>query len=186
MRKLAFRLPSVLAFAATALFFTGCASMLASRNSSSSKLYVAPSESLLLRVQPFDSVVKADLVRGGLDPVRFEEAFNTELRYRFSQRRQEGAYDSAGAEVILTVEFEHLQPGSGNFGTFGALRMQTLRKKDGLQWTQWEWRKSAKSNVAPDYLERHLVGLAGDEIMSRVLAARPRPKEPPPPLHLLH
>jgi hypothetical protein len=170
---------------AAALSFSGCASLLVSRSTASAKVYVAPSESLLLRVEPFDSVVKAELVRGGLDPVKFEEAFNTELRYRFTERKQEGAFDSSGAQVILTVRVDHLQPGAGNVGAYGALRLQSFRKKGEAQWSEWEWRKSAKYNVAPAYLERHMLGLVVDEVMSRTPAGRPRPKEPPPPLQLL-
>ena len=180
------RLLPALALAVAGSFLTQCASFKPLPASSSSKLFVLPSESMLLVAQPFDSVVKAELVRSGLDPAVIEKAFNAELHYRFSQRKQEEALDSAAAEVILTVQVKHLQPGSGNAGTFGALRAQTLRKRGTVQRSEWEWRKSAKYNVEPPYLERHIVGLAADEIMSRVLASRPRPNDPPPPLQLLH
>ena len=184
MRNSPARLLPALALAVSALFLTQCASLRVANNSRSAKVFAGPSESLLLRVEPFDSVVKAELLRGGLDPVRFEEEFNTELRYRFSLRGQEEAVDSAGAEVILTVRFRHLQPGSGNKGTFGALHLETLRKGV-AQRAEWDWRRPAKANVQPVYLARHMARLAAEEILGRVLATRPRPKEPVPPLQLL-
>jgi hypothetical protein len=184
MRKFPARLLSLLALACAGLILTHCAPARAARGASSAKLYASPSESLLLRIQPFDSVVKTELARAGLDPVRFEEELNAELRYRFSQRGQEEAADSASAQVILTVRFKHLQPGAGNTGTFGAVWMETFRN-GAIQWTEWNWRLKAKDNVPAMHLPRHLTRIAVDEVLGRILATRPRPKEPPPPLHLL-
>jgi hypothetical protein len=174
----------VLAALVAGLALTQCAPVRAAREAPSSKLFAGPSESLLLRVQPLDSVVKAELARAGLDPSAFEEEINAELGYHFSLRGQEVAADSAGAEVILTVRFEHLQPGVGQTGTFGAVRMETLRNGK-TQWAEWTWRHRARNNVPAAYLPRHLARVAAKEVMDRVLATRPRAKEPPPPLHLL-
>ena len=158
--------------------------MFVPKSAGSGKVYARPAESMLLRTQPLDSTAKAELVRGGLDPVQFEQEFNTELGYRFSQRQQEEALDSASAEVVLTVQLKHLQPGVGTNGTFGVIWLQTNRGGK-IQWTEWKWRKPAKENVPSIYLARHMARLAADEILRQVLPGRPRPKEPPPPLQLL-
>lgn len=184
MRKFPARLFPLLSALLAGFLLTQCAPMLPAREASSSRLFAGPSETLLLRVQPFDSVVKAELARAGLDPASFEEEVHAELRYRFSLRRQEEAADSAGAEVILTVRFKHLQPGAGQTGTFGAIRMETLRNGQ-AQWTEWTWRQKARNNVPAAHLPRHLARLAANEILGRVLATRPRAKEAPPPLQLL-
>ncbi|MCD6024966.1 MAG: hypothetical protein K0Q91_1882 [Fibrobacteria bacterium] len=184
MRNPSVRLLSALALACAGLVLTQCAPLRAARAPSSAKLYAGPSESLFLRIQPFDSVVKAELSRAGLDPVRFEEEVHTELRYRLSLRGQEEAADSAGAEVVLTLRFKHLQPGTGQIGMFGAVWMETLRK-GAPQWTEWTWRQKARNNVPPIHVPRHLARVAVDQVLDRLLAARPRPKEPPPPLQLL-
>ena len=149
-----------------------------------SRLFIGPSESLLLRIVPFDSTVKAELARGGVDPVRFEQEFTEEMLYRFTLRKQEAALDSAGAQVILTVTLRHVQPGVGSTGTFVALNAKTQRQTK-VDVMDWNWRRPSKANVSTAHLMRDLSRITAEEILKRIPPARPRPKEPPPPLQLL-
>jgi hypothetical protein len=147
-------------------------------------VYVRPSERLFFRVAPFDSVVKAELARAGLDPVRFEEEFNAEVRYRFNVRKQEEAQDSAGALVVLTATIRHLQPGVGNAGTYGEFEVAGRRRKDPV-FVAWKWELPSSQNKPAEMLSRDLTRGAAEQLMLRVRKAPPRPKEPPPPLQLL-
>jgi hypothetical protein len=147
-------------------------------------VYVRPSERLFFRVTPFDSVVKAELSRAGLDPVRFEEEFSAEVRYRFSVRKQEEAQDSAGATVVLKATVHHLQAGVGNAGTYGEFEVSGRRRKDPV-FVAWKWELPSSQNKPAEMLSRDLNRGAADQLMLRIRKAPPAPKDPPPPLQLL-
>lgn len=177
----------ILSLSALALILAGCASSGASARSSAS-VKVAPSERLFLQVAPFDSVVRAEVLRGGLDAEQVEQDFAAELRYQFALRRQEEAVDSAGAVVGLRVEVQHLQPGAGNAGSFAAVRMVSIRGGEETS-VEWNWRPSARENVPPSHAGRHLIRSLSHEVLARVKASRPsrfgHELEGPPPLILL-
>jgi hypothetical protein len=148
-----------------------------------SRVFVGPSEPLLLRTMPFDTVLAAELRRGGVDPVAFEQEFTSELRYRFFLRKQEEAQDSVSARVILSISVKHLQPGTGASGTFAVFEVASNRGGVSER-TEWTLRKPSKANVPPVHLARDLSRAAVNDILDRIPAAKPRPKEPPPPLIL--
>jgi len=147
-------------------------------------IYVRPSERLFFRIAPFDSVVKAELSRAGIDPVRFEEELNAEVRYRFTVRKQEEAQDSVGAVAVLRTRILHLQPGVGNAGTYGEFEVSGRRRKEPL-FLKWTWELPSSQNKPAEMLSRDLTRGVADELMKRVRKAPPKPKEPPPPLQLL-
>src|SRR5215217_1705484 len=144
-----------LAFVAVlGLSLTHCASMLR-RPENAATVHVRPSERLYFRVIPFDSTVKAELLQGGIDPVRFEEEFVAEVRYRFNLRKQEEAQDSSSATVILLAEVRHLQPGLGNAGTYAEFAVNGRRRKIPLQ-LEWKWELPSTANKPSDLRFRDL------------------------------
>lgn len=147
-------------------------------------IHVRPSERLFFRVVPFDSTVKGELSRAGIDPARFEEEFNAEIRYRFNQRKQEESPDTVSATVVLRAKVHHLQPGVGNAGTYAEFEVSGRRRNAPL-FLAWKWDLPSSQNKPAEMLARDLNRGAVDELMKRVRKAPAPPKEPPPPLQLL-
>jgi len=175
------RVLPVLFLAAATL--SGCAGILI--KAPKPAVRVDDTERLLLRVAPFDDVVKAELDRAGLDPARVAAEIEAEVRYGLYRRGQEAARDSASAQVIVDLQVRHLQPGSGGSGAYAAFAVfgirSTTTKVDSVVWTA---QVSAKKNAPPEFAERHLIRLAADEILERIQPP-PKEREPAPPLHLI-
>jgi hypothetical protein len=176
-------LPAAFFSAFLALALAGCAT-LAPGSRGAAPVTVSPSDRLFLTVAPFDAVVRAELARAGLDPDRTWEDLNAEIRYQLALRKQEEALDSAGATVTVTVTVRHLQPGSGNTGSFAALAL-TARRAKGTDSAAWDWRARARDNVPGAFTVRHLSRAVAGEVLARLKPARARSKEPPPPLILM-
>lgn len=181
---------SVLLPAALALCLASCA---ASRGAgkNTAPVPVSPAERLFMTVVPFDAVVAAELARGGLDPARVADDFESELRYLLALRRQEEALDSASAVVRLRVEVRHLQPGAGNAGSFAAVHLVTYRGSNGADSavSDLDWRPSARANVPAAHAARHMVRELSREVTAR-LSVRKKKRlasdlDYPPPLMLM-
>jgi hypothetical protein len=171
---------------ATALLFTACAGLRGADNTTTVR--VDRSDRLYLTVAPFDAVVGAELVRGGLDPAKVGAEFDSELRYQLARRGQEESLDSAGASVRLRVEVRHLQPGSGNAGNFAVVRLVAIRGVDSSS-ADWEWRPSARDNAPVAHVVRHITRELAREVVAHLKAGSRKNYAPgmdtPPPLILL-
>src|SRR5690554_1899824 len=123
-------LGSLATLATTALLsvslFAGCAGLFGPKLKTVS---LVKSERLYLDIAPFDSVVVAELNRAGVDPVTLAAELEAEVRYRLYLRGQEEAHDSAGATVVVTFTVHHLQPGSGNTGTYASYSLTGTRAR---------------------------------------------------------
>jgi hypothetical protein len=146
------------------------------------------SDRVYLCIAPFDSTVRAELSRAGLDPAKVQDNFSSELHYQLFLKKQEESPDSAGATVRVAVSIQHLQPGSGNSGGFAAGILGAER--DGkIERAAWESRQSAKDNVPVEFLPLQVPRTLAGEILSHMKAKPPRASEDMDyvhPLMLLH
>lgn len=148
-------------------------SFLAGGLNSGPNVDVSTSDRLFLTVAPLHSAVVTELERAGIDPDRFADDFEGELRYLLFLRGQEEARDSASATVRVDVNVRRLIPGSGNTGTFGIFGLTADRGGD-PETVEWDWAVRARENVPDVYLERHLPRAAAVEVLERL--------QPSPPL----
>jgi len=175
-------------FALTTLFtgflLSGCAS-LGIGTQLADRIHITSSDRVFIRVVPFDSIVAAELTRVGLDAAKVRDNLAAELHYQFFLKKQEESPDSAGATMRVTVAIQHLQPGSGNSGSFIAGTLTGEGKT--VEKAEWEVRQPAKDNVPGDVLGLHLPRMLATELLGR-MKSKPKPvdNEPPPPLILLH
>jgi hypothetical protein len=170
-----------------AALFPGCAAIVP--GASAPAVTVASAERLFLTVAPFDSVVRAELARAGLDPAEMENELKSELRYALFLRGQDEAPDSAGAAVTARLEVKHLQPGYGRSGDYAAFVLTGARADDpkssqGGEKVEWTWEAKARNNAPQAFAVRHLARQVAGEVLARLRAPK-KDNEPPPPLHLM-
>ena len=137
-------------------------------------IYVESSDRVYLRIAPFDTTVRAELSRAGLDPAKVQDNFSYELHYQLFLKKQEESPDSAGATVRVAVSVQHLQPGLGNSGGF-ALGMLVAERDGKIERAAWELRQSAKDNVPVEFLPMQVPRTLAGELLSH-MKAKPRPK----------
>jgi hypothetical protein len=138
------------------------------------RINVESRDRVYLRIAPFDSTVRAELGRAGLDPAKVQDNFSSELHYQLFLKKQEESSDSAGATVRVAVSVQHLQPGSGNTGGFAAGTLEAEREGK-IERAVWESRESAKDNVPVEFLPLQVPRTLAGEILSR-MKAKPQHK----------
>ncbi len=180
-RKLAFAALAVCATLSLSIISTGCAGIFARDIETVS---VLKSERLYLSFAPLDSVVVAELTRAGVDPVKFADELEAEIRYRLYMRGQEESQDSATATVAVLYTIHRLQPGTGNAGTFASYSLVSKRPKHSkAESVEWTAQGRSKDNVPVAFMARHLARQAADDVVARLQP--PKDNEPPPPLQLM-
>ncbi len=182
----AFVRPLVLIVASLAL--VQCAALSGSSRGGA-KVEVASTDRLFLTIEAFGPEVVASLEEAGLDPIRFAEDFEGELRYQLYLRGQEEARDSLSASVRVTVSVRRLIPGTGNTGTWGLFAVTADRGSE-PQRAQWEWEVRARDNVPAPYLARHLPRAAASQVLTALRPPRANTQhapglDTPPPLILI-
>jgi len=157
-------------------FLTGCA-MTGMGGDSANSIDVQPYDRVFLRVEPFNPIVRDELTQIGLDPDKVHDNLAAELHYELFLKKQEEARDSAGATVRVTVIFDHLQPGSGNSGTFIAIRLTSERdgeKGPQVNGIHWELRSPSSENVPPEFLSQDVPRTLAKEILKHMKPVPPR------------
>jgi hypothetical protein len=164
-------MPRPALFFPLAALWAGCAYL---PGGASAKISVQPADRLYLQVAPFDSAVRAELTRLELDPDEVHQGLASELRYQLFLRKLEESPDSAGATLRVTVAFRHLQPGTGNSGSFVSASLLADRDKAAPERAEWELRRPAQENVPGEFLSLHLPRSLAAEILGRLQKQRKR------------
>jgi hypothetical protein len=177
----------LLALALAGLGWVGCASI-SKGTKTPDRIALQPGDRVFLRVAPFDTTVKTELARIGLDPEKTWQDLSDEMRYQFFLKKQEESPDSAGSTVRVEVALRHLRPGAGNAGDFFSGTL-TAERDGTVERADWETRNPARENVPPEFMALRVPRALAGEILSR-MKARPRrassEMDYPPPLILLH